>query len=180
MRILKPFLAGLATLMFAVSANATIITIDHNTLLPEAGTLYIDLDGDGTNDIGMAERYTGNDRSWLLLDGSTGSTQMTQGFLALGTFVDDSLTWLTSGFQEPIMSIGDNYLGIFDTSLGALYGFATISYDGINMVLASYTFEDSGRGITVTSANRPASIPEPSLLALFGLGLAGLGYSRRK
>ncbi|WP_077340254.1 PEP-CTERM sorting domain-containing protein [Pseudocolwellia agarivorans] len=162
--------------LFLGTANAGIIAIDHNILLPISGTENIDLDMDGTFDIGMAERFTGGDKSWVTLDSVPQSTQMVAGFVPEGALIDNSLTWLTSGFQDPVMSIGNNYLGIFDTSLGAFFGYATITYNGTDMTLATYTYDDSGEGLVVGST----SVPETGTLALFGLALAGVALTKRK
>jgi len=165
-------LAGLVLSMSGFS-NAGLITISHANLLPTSGYESIDLDFDGINDIYMAVRYSGGDKAYFSL---SSGTDMASGFVSLGTMIDNSLTWLTSGYQDPVMSIGNNYLGIFNTSSGAFYGYATIDYDGTDMYLASYTYDDTGSGIRVTSTD----VPEPSTLAIFALGIMGLASRRFK
>lgn len=162
--------------LLVVKANAGIITIEHNNLLPPFGTENIDLDMDGILDIGMAERFRGGDRAWFTLDSLPQVTQMVFGFIPEGELLDNSLVWFSDGFQIPVMSIGNNYLGIFNTSLGAFYGYSTISYDGIDMTLLSYTYDNSGAGIFV----RSTSVPESGTLTLLGLTLANIVFFRRK
>jgi hypothetical protein len=49
--------------------------------------------------------------------------------------------------------------------------------------IATSIFDDGGSTTTVTSSaqiGQIASAPEPATLALFGVGLAGIGFARRR
>jgi len=161
-------------------ANAGIIVINHNELLPSRGEPDIDIDLDGIYDISIAERYNRHDGdgagnlSWISLYNHRTPTETVSGFSSLGDIIDHNSVWLTSGYQTPAMSIGNNYLGIFNTSIGGFYGYATINYDGTDMVLASYTYDDTGAGIEVNNVD----VPEPSTFAIFALGMIGLASRR--
>jgi len=170
----------LALLIFVVfgTANATIITVDHDTTyLPPSGYYVIDLDDDGFGDINLASNF------YVSIWG--GDTQFTTPYFLTGEVIDASSTWrqgntwldLYGNIQDYVQ---DDllYLGVRNTSIGDYYGYITFNYysDTNSVSLNSFTYEDSGSAITVASST--TTVPAPTSLLLLSLGLVGLCFKR--
>ena len=172
----KNLLAVIFGILFVLPgfAMASVITVVHDEMLPPAGTEYYDLDADGTLDLGLAEDCCTDERLWINGTGlpSGVDTEWDFAFVGLGDIVDASLDWVSGvmGYTVDLI-IGEMYVATRDTSIGDYFGYMTISFDGTDTFLREYSYEDSGRSIQV---------PEPSIIALLGLGLIGLGFARRK
>ncbi|WP_260294226.1 PEP-CTERM sorting domain-containing protein [Sedimenticola hydrogenitrophicus] len=172
-KILTTTIFALA-LMFSGLATAAVIQVEIDEQLPASGTNHYDLDGDGTNDIGLAEDCCYDETLWI--NGSSYGTDFQFAFLGIGDTIDASLDWV-SGVADYTadLIIGEQYVAAFDTSIGSYYGYFVIDFDGTDTYLRDYFYEDTGGSITVAS-----EVPVPTPLALLGLGLIGLGVSRRK
>jgi hypothetical protein len=55
-----------------------------------------------------------------------------------------------------------------------------LSLSSRNYHYYEYGSKDSGSGALVWSTGRSVGVPEPSIIALFALGLVGIGFARRK
>ena len=88
-------------------------------------------------------------------------------FLAGTTLADD---WVYQA-TNIVMGAGQNYLGSYFTSPSGSAG-------------GSAHFPDAAatdrQYMTVNALVANASVPEPSIIMLFGLGLLGLGFTRRR
>lgn len=173
---MKKILSALVLLAFCSSASASVVEVLINEQLPPDGTAQYDLDGDGVDDIGLAEDCCRDETLWI--NGSGHATQWQWAFVQVGDVIDGTLDWV-SGVMDytDYLDVGESYVAAFDTTSGAFYGYMTILFDGTDTWLQSYHFEDSGAAITVAAS----AVPVPAAVWLFGSGLLGLaGMSKRK
>ena len=88
-------------------------------------------------------------------------------------FVPSQTIWSLGGFTFNLDSI-TSYVEINANNL-FLFGKGTLSGTGYEDT--AYNWEFSGNSITFSAAN---TVPEPSVIALFGLGLLGMGLVGRR
>jgi hypothetical protein len=130
------------------------------------------------------------------VDFTLGAAATTPGFFSISSFAISQnggfcgvCTPLTENlssvlFDSSTLGLAGDIKGSFNNNKGRLH-----TYDLVTMDLPSggWTFADTGPGgVTQTSmgtyATRvsPTAVPEPGTLGLFGLGLLGIGWCRRR
>lgn len=124
---------------------------------PPTSSLTLNLAGGVANSLTVASLPGGFGASDLFMNGNTGDD-------------DFIINTLFSGLYTVAGAGGTNTLDVSGLGLSLIDTGSTILNGG--SVIVSYSGIDS-----VIGANR---IPEPGMLALFGLGLAGLSFARRK
>ncbi|QOL26455.1 PEP-CTERM sorting domain-containing protein [Thalassotalea sp. LPB0316] len=170
---------GLVFFLSANQASAGIIHHDFNQLLPGGFMAeYFDLDQDGipADDLGLGD--AGFLQSGMMLVDNTNTMMVTDGVLSIGSIVNSTANMRTDDFLVTL-SQGENYLGTRGVSgCSMCYGFLTITLDGDQMFLSSFTYEEvANQSITIAST---VSVPEPGSIALLGAGLFGIAWMRRK
>jgi len=168
--------------LFSLSANATVILDDFSitgtnlsfnvsgtasTLGAGAhGQILFGLVDDSTTD--WITSFDAGASSWV--EGASNAVSIGSVYSLSGSFFSDSLLTISADAWElgDLIDITFNFVGVFNVANFDLNNFGmSVGYSGGSIVDSTINL--------VTS-----SVPEPSILILLSLGLAGLGLRRRK
>jgi hypothetical protein len=131
-----------------------------------------------------AHHSSGDDWIMSLYDGSnaTGTLLGSQSLTHLSTWANGDLLYY--GFSHIDIGIGGSYSFALSTSgtsaFGGLILVAGGSYSGGDAFSSPGGAAVYDLSFRISPAVASGAVPEPSIIALFGLGLVGVGFARRR
>jgi len=180
-RTKSTFLALVAVLLSPLAANADIITGTISNWAESGPNQVI---GDGTNSVTAWWSINTTNKGWFYGSSFTGDSDVAVaiGVNVISDIIDASLLSFSSNFAGPLCDAACASNGVGDfvvwRNIGTGY-FGVLRIDDIvgnggdATLNGTWWFQTDGTG-------NFASVPEPGTLALFGIGLLGMGAARRR
>ncbi len=176
-------LAGLVTMGFASQANANLISTTVNLTAGSGSVQYVNFNVTDAGNFAISAFGSATNGSTYNFDPEIYLFSSPVGFFNYLDHDNDSGTG-SNAYISHYLSLGSYVLAVSESSFSyfeALGGSNSLDDPGlVGITINGGNYAAAQFGNTVGNTAPPTSVPEPASLALFGLGLAGVGVMRRK